>query len=568
MIKKLSSLIKVTEGVPLLFILICIGAFIELLSFSSLIPIIYFFSNKSENQISFYVESFFEKFNFHTDIELILIISILIIFSIKFIYILFLTFYQTNFTANLNINLNNFFLKNYLNLSNKNKNNTAIMLRNIQNEVAIFVKSVFYPGLTLFLEFLILNLAVIGLLIYNFKATLTLIFIFLVLSMLYFIIFKKRFHYWGEQRQFHVGKQLLVILESLNLRKIINIYGIKDFFINKLNYHLNEQKKLNIKNSLLMVFPRLFLEFFFIFLISLVSIIYIISGSQLNDLFSILVVYTVIASRLFPAASRIAISFQSITTGKASLNVLFEEKKSFDLFSENKDYKKISFKDNIKFENLELSITNKKTGAQKILLHNSSLEISKNQFIGIVGKSGIGKTTLINYLSGFINADKSMVTIDGNKLENAKSISFLNIGIVTQEPLIFEGTIKENLFFNTNPKIEKEKIDKIIQIADLETFIDQSQLGLEMLIKEKGKNISGGQLQRICIARALIFNPNILILDEATSALDLETEKKILLSLKKIKDLTCIIVSHRQETLDFCDKIYEINNKNISLKKK
>ena len=114
----------------------------------------------------------------------------------------------------------------------------------------------------------------------------------------------------------------------------------------------------------------------------------------------------------------------------------------------------------------------------------------------------------------------------------------------------------------------KKKLKKAIQASDLETFIDQSKLGLETLINEKGTNISGGQLQRICIARALLFEPKILILDEATSALDLQTEKNILSSLKKINDLTCIIISHRQETLAFCDKIYEIQDKKILLKDK
>ncbi len=570
MIKKLISLIKIKKGVPFLFILIFIGALIELLSFSSLIPIVYFFSNNPDNQILLHAENLYEMFNFQIDLQLIFIISILIIFSIKFLYVLFLNYFQSNFTANLGIKLNNFFLINYLKINNKSiKNkNTATLIRNVQNEVEIFVKKVFYPGLTLILELLFLTLAIIALLIYNFKATSTLLLIFLILSTIYYVFFKKRFYNWGKLRQYHVGRQLSVILESLNLRKIINIYDIEEFFIKKLNYHLYGQKKITIKNSILLVFPRVFLEFFFIFVISLAAIFYILKGNQLVDLFNILVVYTVIASRLFPAVSRIASGFQMITTGKASVNVLFNEKKIFQNVPDNRNKQKISFESNIQFKNLDLSIFDEKTKINKIILKDVSFEINKNQFIGLVGKTGVGKTTLINYLSGFLDADQSNIFIDGKRILSSKTLNFSNFGVVTQEPLIFDGTIKENLYFQENPKIDEKKLKKAIQASDLETFIDQSKLGLETLINEKGTNISGGQLQRICIARALIFEPKILILDEATSALDLQTEKNILSSLKKINDLTCIIISHRQETLAFCDKIYEIQDKKILLKDK
>jgi len=573
MIKKSISLIDINKSVPLLFILICIGAFIELLSFSSLIPVAYFFVSKSDNQILLYIEHLvkilFLNYNFEIEIKLIIIISILTIFFIKFLYILFLTFFQSNYTADLEIKLKKFFLINYIKYGNKKIKNAdiAIFLRNIQNEVSIFIKSVFYPGLTIILELLILCFSIVALLIYNFRSTLVLLIIFAALSSIYFITFKKRFHYWGKIRQFHVARQFSTIIESLNLSKLINIYDIKYFFIKKFNYHLNEHKKITIKNSLFLIFPRIFLEFFFIFLISLISIFYLLSGNQLDDLFTLLVVYIVIASRLFPAITRIAASFQSISSGKASVNVLFNEKKIFENLSDNNKIKKISFNKNIKFENLNISIFDEKKKINKIILDNASFKISKNEFIGLVGRSGVGKTTLINYLLGFASSEKSNVFVDGNKLKNSACLNFSKIGLVAQEPLIFNGIIKENLYFQENVTIDKIRLDKVIEITNLKEFIKQSKLGLETLISEKGKNISGGQIQQICIARALIFEPKILILDEATSALDLKTENKILSSLKKIKDLTCIIISHRKETLISCDKIYQIDNKKIILKR-
>ena len=187
MIKKLLSLIEVSNGVTLLFVLISFGAIIELLSFGSLIPIIYFLTNQSENEISSFSENLLEdiirSLSLEINIQFLIIVFILLIFLIKFIYIIFLAIYQTNFSANLEIKLTNFFLKYYLAFKKSNdKNvNTAILIRNIQTEVQIFSKSAFRPILALLLELFILVIAVVALLIYNLNATLILLSIFSLL---------------------------------------------------------------------------------------------------------------------------------------------------------------------------------------------------------------------------------------------------------------------------------------------------------------------------------------------------------------------------------------------------
>jgi ABC-type bacteriocin/lantibiotic exporter with double-glycine peptidase domain len=573
MIKKLLSLIKISNGVMILFILISIGAIIELLSFGSLIPIIYFLTNQSKNEISAVSENLLENIlgslSLEIEIEYLIIALILLIFFAKFIYIIFLTIYQTNFSINLEIKLINFFLNYYLTIKkNNNKNvNTAELIRNIQTEVQIFSKSVFRPILSLLLELLILAIAIVALLIYNLTATLILIGIFSLLSILYFILLKKKFYYWGKLRQYHVGKQLSILLEALNLRKIINLYNLKYFFLKKLNHHLNEQKKLSIKNSVFSIFPKLFLEFFLILLVSFGSILFLLQGNDLKDLFSILIVYIVISARLLPAVSRIALCFQSISTGRASVNILFEEKVKFQQLSITEDLNKISFNNSLKIENLDISVFDEKKVDEKIILENAEIEIPKGKFIGIIGKSGVGKTTLINYLSGLIKANKSKVFVDQKLQDNSDYLNLSGLGFVTQESLILDGTIKENLFFKDNPEINEKNFKKIIEITDLKEFIENSKNGLDTFINEKGSNISGGQIQKIMLARALNIDPTLLILDEATSALDIDTENKILNLLKSISKLTCIIISHRKETLAFCDLIYEIENKKIVKKK-
>lgn len=569
MIKKFLSLISFISNPLLLFFLICLGSLVELLSFGSLIPIIYFLSNKSDNNTPEYLNKFIEtvssNFALNFEFQILLLLCVIIIFSFKFLYIIFLTYYQSNFSLNLTIKLMNFFLKNYISYSDKTEKyaNTGTLIRNIQTEVSIFVKSVFQPGLIFLLEILILMIAIISLLIFNLKATSILLIFFFILSFSYFFFLKNRFYNWGKVRQYHAGKQFSVILEALNLRNLIKMYNLTDFFSQKLNFHLYEQKKISIKNSLFIVFPRLFLEFIFIFFICLSALFYLFKGYQLDDLFNILIVYAVIAARLFPAVSRIARTFQSISTGKASINVLFREKQRFENLNLSKNQREIKFNKNLRISELNLKIYDKEKNESKSILENASIIISKNKFIGIVGESGIGKTTLINFLSGNLNAESFKVHLDEKIIENSNILKLHNLGIVSQQSMIFDGTIKENLFFNNSPNIDKSELKKITDATNLTNFIESSNLGLETVISEKGENISGGQIQKICIARALNFKPDLLILDEATSALDIDQENHILRSLKKVKNLTCIIISHRKETLLHCDTIYEFKEKKL-----
>ena len=167
---------------------------------------------------------------------------------------------------------------------------------------------------------------------------------------------------------------------------------------------------------------------------------------------------------------------------------------------------------------------------------------------------------------GIFNPTKGQIKVDGHLLEKN---SFLNYGYVPQESYILDETITNNIAFGEEKKdIDHNLVEEVIKISRLEKLINNLPKGLETVLSERGENLSGGQAQRINIARALYFKPDILILDEATSALDLKTEGeflKDLLNIKKFK--TIILISHRKESMIYCDNIYELKDKNIILRK-
>lgn len=197
-------------------------------------------------------------------------------------------------------------------------------------------------------------------------------------------------------------------------------------------------------------------------------------------------------------------------------------------------------------------------------LNNINLKIDKGSSIGIIGKTGSGKTTLIRQLLDIYNVNKNSIIIGSDSYNNISAKSFKDkIGYVPQRHMIFSDTILNNIKFS-NPNASDEQVKKTIEIADFSKDVDGFSEGLETLTGEKGVSLSGGQKQRLAIARAVISNPQILILDDAMSAVDANTEQNIIKNLTKIrKDKTTIIIAHRISQVQNCDQIIVLKNGKI-----
>ena len=223
----------------------------------------------------------------------------------------------------------------------------------------------------------------------------------------------------------------------------------------------------------------------------------------------------------------------------------------------------ILFKKDIKLRNIHYQYPNK-----NIVFSNLNFELKKNESIGLMGESGSGKTTLVNLITGLLKPTKGEIIIDDKKSENYKLYkSKTLIGYVPQHTYLLDDTIKNNIAFGLDEeKIDESFMRQIIDIAELSNLLKRSDKGLETIIGEKGIKLSGGQIQRIGIARALYIKPSLLIFDEATNALDDNTEKKIFSNLAKIKkNFTLIMIAHRKSSLLLSDKIFEIKNQNVNL---
>lgn len=191
-------------------------------------------------------------------------------------------------------------------------------------------------------------------------------------------------------------------------------------------------------------------------------------------------------------------------------------------------------------------------------LSNISFKINKGQTLAIIGATGSGKTTLISLIPRFYDATDGEVLVDGINVKDYKFDTLYDkLGYVTQKAVLFAGSIRENVFFGESAAPETdEELSNAIELSQAEEFVDKLPDGTEHMISQMGRNVSGGQKQRLSIARALSRKPEILVFDDSFSALDYKTDAKLREGLnEKLKDTTKIIVAQRISTIRHADKI-------------
>lgn len=221
------------------------------------------------------------------------------------------------------------------------------------------------------------------------------------------------------------------------------------------------------------------------------------------------------------------------------------------IINENKQYVTDNKAPLIRFDHVSFSFTDD----ENYFLNDLDFQIRKGETFGVIGGTGSGKSTVINLIERFYDASKGDVLYKGVSLKDYNLNELRNdIGLVNQKSSLFKGTIKSN-FLMSNPNASDEDIINALKQAQAYEFVSKYEDGINHEVNEGGLNFSGGQRQRLCIARALIRKPELLILDDSTSALDLLTDKRIRETINSFKDMTKVIVSQRVSTIQHADYI-------------
>ena len=199
------------------------------------------------------------------------------------------------------------------------------------------------------------------------------------------------------------------------------------------------------------------------------------------------------------------------------------------------------------------------------VLKGVSFNIEPKDTVAVVGKSGSGKTTIVNLISKIYEVDKGSILLDGNNINDLDKYSIRNnISVISQKPYLFNMTIKENLLL-VSPNASQKQIENVCKICELHDYIMSLPKKYNTLVGEGGVTLSGGECQRVAIARALLMKTNIILFDEATSALDNETQENIQKAINNISsEYTMIIIAHRLSTIKNCNKIIVIDDGKVS----
>ena len=544
-----------------LFFLIIINFFLEMLSVTLVVPIVtLIFDDNFINNV--YLIKFLPDFIFDfSSNELLTFCLVAIVFTylVKTFFLIFFSYWKANFIYKLH---QKYAEKLYFNYINQNylfhlKSNSSELTKNIVS-TQNFAHNINQLSI-LFTEIIILLGLVLILMYVNVKAT---IFIFIFTTLISIIFLKLVTPILSIQ-----GRKNMTNLKSLMENINSSFFAIKEIKImNRENYFIKRFSK-NIKNfsnsekiqEFIQSIPRFILEFMSILLLIITIFFMVHYEYDKVSIITFLALFAAAGFKIIPSINKIIFSLQHLKfylpVSEIVITDLKLKKKEITNTPQN-----ISKNWRVQIKNLSYIYPKSK----KFVFRNINLDIKKFDIIGITGPSGVGKSTFINCLIGLLKPSNGEIIIDQESIFDNLKLWQNKIGYVPQQVFLTDNNIFSNIAFGVeSKKINKHKIFQASQISQLSNFLKKKQDYFK-IIGERGVRISGGQMQRIGIARALYNEKDILIFDESTSSLDLETEKKFFKSIENFKrKKTIIIISHKLNTLKICDKVYKLKNNSL-----
>mgnify|MGYP000627914290 CR=1 FL=1 len=563
--EKISLMFKKSEITRLLLLLfgMIIMAILEVAGITTILPFIAVLASPELIHENIYLSEVYRFFNFQTDQSMIVFLGLFVLISllISNSYQVFMTWAITIFSNLQNARISIRLLNHYMSqpYSFFLGRNTSELQKNILVETSAAITGVIMGSLQVVSK-IITALFLISLLIYvDYKIAVTVAIILGGSYLIIFMLIRKKLAFIGSEtvkENFYLYK---TSGEALSGFKDIKLSGSYKNFVEQFSLPSKALANYHTQSNLVATLPRYLLEIIaFGGIISI--IISLISRSGLTDTQSILPIlslYVMAGYRLLPALQQIYSGISRIKFHAPSFEIIVNEFLIFD----NQEIESTKYNGTLKFEErLEMVdwsfyYENSSTAA----LTKINLIIHPNTTIGIVGSTGSGKTTIVDALLGLLHTKSGKILVDGIEI-NAQNVSLWQqkIGYVPQSIYLIDDTIEANISFaKMSKEVDIEKVIKAAKLANLHEFVMSLPEQYKTIIGERGVRLSGGQCQRIGIARALYDDPKVLVFDEATSSLDGITENAIMDAIQILShNKTIIMIAHRLTTVKECDLIH------------
>ena len=538
---------------------IFLRAILNFVGVATLIPVLMLIVDSSNISSTGYLSWLYNALNIdsYQTFSIVVCLGVVAIIVLKNIAVIYLYRFERDYIYSLYKHLSEHLYEGYYRkgLGYVKRSNTAILTRNVNVVSLIFATNILKPIATIIGEGLLLLLMFVALAIYSPVIALIAIGLFLPVVAIFYVSMRKRLNTIGDKENAAQRTKGRIVAETFRGYADIEINNAFPLTLNNFSKAIDEAVKLRKEYATISMLPQMFTEVGLAIGLAIIIIISLYSPS--DNLVIMLGVFAIAGVRLLPSLRTIMASWSSIRYNRYTIDTLLEAESEQEEEHITATDDRFNFKHSIELRELCFRFED----SPSPLFRDFSLTINKGERIGITGASGVGKTTLFNVILGLYRPTSGAIYIDGEQLNQSNIRKWQNsIGYVSQSVFIADSTLLENIALGCDrSEIDLERVNRVIDLADLTEFVSTLPDGINSRIGEQGSKISGGQRQRIGIARALYKNSEILFFDEATSSLDNKTEENINnaihnLSLKN-SSLTIVIIAHRESSLEYCDRI-------------
>jgi len=553
----------------ILFVLSLVGALLETLGVSIIIPFMQAMVEPQKLMRNIYVARLMKHLGINSNIGLTFLICIVIagVYILKNIFLTALSWFRAKYSCKVVREISTKVMRSYMGRSYSFflTTNMGDLVRGTASDTN-GVYSIIYSGFRIIAELLTVFFIFVYVLLTDAAMAICIMILGIICMFIVQAYFRNKMKILGKlSRTYNASLNKYMYQAYQGIKEVI-VMQRQNFFVRNYEQAYIDVQKASVGLTVATESPAYAIE-----AICVVGIIMVLGFrvSSMEDATSYipkLASFALAAFRIMPSLGRITSSSNSFIYSCPSLTATYNNFRDLSAAEEmcaqhsdpelEKKYENGGFMREIQMDH----ITWKYKDAENAVINDLSMDIPKGQCVGIIGTSGAGKSTLMDIILGLFQPQRGEVSVDGADIRKIPHAWARMIGYVPQSVYLTDDTIRNNVAFGLQEKeIDDQKIWKALSAAHINQFIEELPDGLDTIVGERGIRFSGGQRQRIAIARALYFDPDIIIFDEATSALDNETEAAVMESIDALHGTkTMIIVAHRLTTIKNCDAVYEI----------